>query len=170
VTFRVMVTDRLSKLAEESVDVAVRIGPVRDESLIARRLRKTRMLTVATPAYLARRGTPRKVADLERHDCLGGQAPSGRPYPWLFESGMRPVPLVLVVDHAQTLIDAALAGLGVTQLFDYLAEPLLRSGALIQLLPDESTFGPDVHAVCTPGRRAAARIRAAFEAFADAFR
>src|SRR6476469_3125255 len=69
--FRVLVTDRLSKMAEESVDVAVRVGPVGESTLVARRLRRTRLVTVASPAYLARRGMPARVSDLERHDCLG---------------------------------------------------------------------------------------------------
>jgi LysR family transcriptional regulator, regulator for bpeEF and oprC len=167
--FRVLVTDRLSKLAEESVDIAVRVGPLAESSLIARRLRRTRLFTVASPAYLARRGGLRRVADLDQHDCLSLVAPNGRPHPWLFASGPRPVRAALIIDHGPSLVDAALAGLGVTQLFDYMAEGLVREGKLVAVLGDEVADGPDVHAVCAPGRRAAARIRAAFEAFADAF-
>jgi hypothetical protein len=62
-----------------------------------------------------------------------------------------------VVDDGPTLVDAALAGLGVTQLFDYMAEPLLREGRLVQVLASEVAAGPDVHAVCSPGRRPRAR-------------
>src|SRR5579871_1632814 len=54
--FEVRVSDQLSRLAEEEVDVAVRVGAMRASSLVSRRLRKTRMLTVAAPGYLARRG------------------------------------------------------------------------------------------------------------------
>lgn len=168
-SFRVMVTDKLTKMAEESVDVAVRVGPLVDSSLVARRLRRTRMVTVASPNYLARRGTPRKLEDLERHDCLVLVAPNGRARPWLFASGARPVPAALLVDYGPSLLDTALAGLGVAQLFDYMADALIRDGHLVSVLPDEVADGPDVHAVCAPGRRAAARIRAAFDAFTEAF-
>jgi DNA-binding transcriptional LysR family regulator len=168
-TFRVLVTDRLSKLAEESVDVAVRVGPIRETTLTARRLRSTRLVTVAAPAYLARRGTPRRVADLAEHDCLALLAPNGRPRPWLFASGAHPVTPILAVDHGPSLIDAARAGLGVTQLFDFMADEPVRAGQLTQILAHELAAGPDVHAVCAPGRRAAARVRVAFAAFADAF-
>lgn len=168
-SFRVMVTDKLTKLAEESVDVAVRVGPLAESSLVARRLRRTRMVTVASPNYLARRGRPRSLDDLERHDCLVLVAPNGRPRPWLFASGPRPVPATLLVDYGPSLLDTALAGLGIAQLFDYMADELIRDGRLVLVLPDEIADGPDVHAVCAPGRRAAARTRAAFVAFTEAF-
>jgi DNA-binding transcriptional LysR family regulator len=167
--FRVLVTDRLSRIAEEAVDVAVRIGPLAESSLVSRRLRRTRLYTVAAPGYLLRRGTPRSPDELERHDCLVLLAPNGRPRPFLFRSGPRPLAAALSIDHGPTLVDAALAGLGVTQLLDYMAEPALAEGRLVQLLADASAPGPDVHAVCAPGRRSTARVRAAFAAFADAF-
>ena len=166
---RVAVTDRLSKLAEESVDIAVRVGPVREASLVMRRLRTTRLVTVAAPSYLARRGTPRKPEDLDGHDCLVLLSPGGKPHPWAFASGARPTRGAVVVDHGPTLTYLALAGMGVTQLFDYMADEHVRSGALSIVLEREIATGPDVHAVCAPGRRAAARVRAAFEAFAEAF-
>lgn len=168
-TFRVVVTDRLSRLTEEAVDVALRVGPLPDSSLVARRLRETRLLTVAAPAYLARRGTPKRTEDLADHDCLVLQAPDDRPRPWLFREGPLPVRPTLLLNHAPTLVEVALGGLGVTQLFDFMAEPHVREGRLLEVLADRTTEGPAVHAVCTPGRRAAPRIRAAFEAFADSF-
>jgi DNA-binding transcriptional LysR family regulator len=167
--FRVIVTDRLSKLAEESVDIAVRVGPVREAALIVRRLRVTRLVTVAAPSYLARRGVPRKIEDLDGHDCLVLLSPHGKPHAWVFKSGPRPTKGAVIVDHGPTLTDLALAGMGITQLFDYMATEHVRSGALSLVLEREIAEGPDVNAVCAPGRRAAARVRAAFDAFADAF-
>jgi DNA-binding transcriptional LysR family regulator len=167
--FRLLVTDRISKLAEESVDIAVRVGPMTTPSLITRRLRRTRCLTVCAPAYLARRGTPRTLADLAQHDCLVAMAPNGRPHPWLFRSGPLVIAPTLVVDHGPTLIDAARSGLGITQLLDFMAEEPLREGKLFQLLANDVGAGPDVHAVCAPGRRSSPRVRAAFDAFAATF-
>lgn len=63
----------------------------------------------------------------------------------------------------------ASAGLGITQLFDYMADAPVRRGELSLLFEREIAGGPDVYAVCAPGRKAAARVRAAFEAFAEAF-
>ena len=168
-TFSVKVTDQLSRLAEESVDVAVRVGALRESALVARRLRATRLLTVASPAYLARRGTPEDVDALGQHDCLVLLGVGGKPRPWVFASGLVPVPAVMLVDHGPTLVEAALAGLGVAQAFDFMVEADLRTGRLVELLPASAGPGPDIHAVCTPGRRASANVRAAFHAFADAF-
>ena len=56
-----------------------------------------------------------------------------------------------------------------TQAFDYMVDPHLRAGRLVQLCADEVVDGPSIHAVCAPGRRATPRVRAAFAAFADAF-
>jgi LysR family transcriptional regulator, regulator for bpeEF and oprC len=168
-TFRALVTDRLSRMAEESVDIAVRVGPLPESSLVVRRLRATRLVTVAAPGYLSRRGAPTRVEDLARHDCLVLVAPDGRPRPYLFRGGPHPVTPTILIDQAPLLVDGALAGLGVTQLFDFMAAPLLRQGLLTQLLEEEAADGPPIHAVCTPGRRASPRIRAAFSAFADAF-
>ncbi|UQA63070.1 LysR family transcriptional regulator [Polyangium aurulentum] len=167
--FSVRITDQLSKLAEEAVDVAVRVGPMPASSLVARRLRRTRLFTVASPAYLSRRGPIAQLEDLARHDCLVLVAPNNKPRPWLFASGPMPVAATLLVDHGPTLVDAALAGLGVTQAFDFMVAEHLRAGRLVQVLGDLTSEGPDVHAVCAPGRRASANVRAAFHALADVF-
>ena len=167
--FRLLVTDALSHLAEESVDVALRIGALTDSSLITRRLRGTRLVTVASPTYLAQRGPVDRVDALDDHACLVLIGASGRPWPWMFRSGPRPIKPVLITTHGPSLVDAALAGLGVTQAFGFMVEPFLRQGRLVALLSDEVADGPDIHAICSPGRRATARVRAAFAAFADAF-
>lgn len=168
-TFDVRVTDQLSRFAEESVDVAVRVGTLAESSLVARRLRRTRLLTIASPAYLARQGTPSKPEQLREHRCLMTRGPNNKTRPFLFASGPLMVEPALLVDHAPTLVDAALAGLGVTQAFDFMVSALLDEGRLVQLLPTAAADGPDIHAVCAPGRRASANVRAAFAALAESF-
>lgn len=168
-TFRVAVSDRLARLGEEPVDVALRVGPLSDSALIAKKLRETRLVVVASPAYLARAGTPRDPSELDAHDCLVTLAPSGKPHPWLFRSGPREVRPLLSLDHAPSLVDALLAGLGVAQVLDFMVDGLVRLGKLTQIFADEVAVGPSIHAVCAPGRRASPRVRAAFEAFAGAF-
>jgi DNA-binding transcriptional LysR family regulator len=136
---------------------------------VARRLRRTRLVTVASPAYLARRGRPSRLDQLEQHDCLTTLSPTNKPRPWLFESGPLPVTPALVTDHGPTLVDAALASLGVAQVFDFMVREELRAGSLVQLFAELSCDGPEVHAVCAPGRRASPNVRAAFHVFADVF-
>ncbi len=167
--FRVIVTDQLSRLNEESVDVAVRVGVLSDSSLVARSLRPTTLMTIAAPTYLARKGTPKRLDELAAHDCVSLVAPNGKPWPWMFASGPRPVRSVLVVNHGPTLLDSVRAGLGIGQAFDFMLDVPLRDGELERLFESETAKGPDVYAVCTPGRRATPRVRAAFDAFAEAF-
>lgn len=168
-SFTVKVSDALSKLAEESVDVALRMGVLADSSLVARRLMGTRLVTIASPAYLARATELKTLAQLDDHECLGLTGPSGRPHPWLFSSGPRPVKASLMLDHGPSLVHGALAGLGVTQAFDFMVKPLLAEGKLVQVLPALAAAGPEVHAVCAPGRKATAAVRAAFDVLTEAF-
>jgi LysR family transcriptional regulator for bpeEF and oprC len=168
--FRVHVSDEPSRLAEERIDVAVRIGALPDSSLSVRRLQGTTLVTVAAPSYLARRGDVRTIGDLDAHDCLNLIGPTGRAWPWVFASGPRPVASVMLTEHGPSLLQAALAGLGVTQVFGFMAEGWIREGRLVQVLREEAGAGPEVYALCSPGRRATPRIKAAFEAFADACR
>ncbi len=64
-------SDRVVDLVEEGWDVAVRIGRIHDQTLIARKLTRCRLLVAASPTYLAERGTPRALAELSSHNCLG---------------------------------------------------------------------------------------------------
>jgi LysR family transcriptional regulator, regulator for bpeEF and oprC len=167
-SYRLMLTDRVARLGEESIDVAIRIGALPSSALIARRLRSTRLVVVASPSYLARAGTPRRPSELAGHDCIALHGPSGKPHAWQFASAAIEVRPRLSLDHAPSLIDALLAGLGVAQVFDFMVEELLRAGRLVALFADEAVDGPHIYALCAPGRRATARVRAAFDAFADA--
>ncbi len=168
-SFRLVVTDQLSRLGEESVDVAVRVGPLVDSSLIARKLRTTEIWTVASPGWLARHGAPATPDDIEDRDGLVLFAPNGKPRMFHFREGQRAPRTTLVVDHGPTLVDAAIAGMGITQVFDFMVDEIVREGRLVRVLVDHTAEGPPVHALCAPGRRATARVRAAFDAFADAF-
>ena len=97
------------------------------------------------------------------------RGPNNKTRPFLFASGPLMAEPALLVDHAPTLVDAALAGLGVTQAFDFMVSALIDEGRLVQLLPATAADGPDIHAVCAPGRRASANVRAAFAALAESF-
>jgi len=167
--FDVRVSDQLSRFAEESVDVAVRIGTLASSTLVARRLKKTRIVTIASPGYLARHGTPLKAAQLGEHRCLVVRAPDNKPRPFVLSTGAVPVKPLLVVDHGPTLLDAALAGLGVTQAFDFMVEPLVRDGKLVEVIPELAAKGPDIFAVCPAGRKTSANVRATFDALAEHF-
>jgi DNA-binding transcriptional LysR family regulator len=137
--------DQIGDMVGDGIDLAIRLGQPQTSSLIARKLMDTRVLTVATPAYLRKHGTPRKPADLERHTCIHFRNPAtGRPFDWEFHRGGK---VTVVHPHSQmTLNDAGtmesvlLSGYGLAQVIDIAVEPLLRSGALLPVLgawPDE---------------------------------
>lgn len=141
-TVELVARDRLGDLVAEGFDAAIRFGNPEPSSLIVRRLLDTRVVTVAAPSYLARRGRPLQPMDLatQGHECfLFRDSATGRPFDWEFhrQGQVLVVPVtgrVLVNDgHTQTA--ACLAGVGIAQLFEMGLEDELKSGALIDLFP-----------------------------------
>jgi DNA-binding transcriptional LysR family regulator len=167
--FTLRVSDALAKVGEGEVDLALRVGVLADSTLVARKLCSTRIVSAATPAYLSRRGTPHSLEQLERHDCLVLVAPNGKPRPWLFASGPRAVPATMLVDHGPSLVDAALSGLGICQAFDFMVQPLIATGALVEVLPQLAATGPNIFAVCTAAKKTNPNVRVAIDALAKAF-
>jgi len=175
--FRFDVTDRVATLSGGGYDVAVRMGELEDSSLVARLLRRTRWVTVAAPAYLARRAMPKAPDDLAQHDCLRFVGPKGKPVDWTFHDGTRErrsrtvaTSGTLLVDHGTSLLDGAKAGLGVAQVLDFMIGDAIQTGALVEVLASSSARGPDIRAVTTRARSRSANIRAFVEFLGDAFR
>ena len=142
-----MARDHLGDLVGDGFDLAIRLGQPQSSSLIARKLMDTRVLTVATPAYLRKHGTPKKPADLESpdHVCIHFRNPAtGRPFDWEFHRGGK-VTIVnprsqITLNDGGTMESVLLSGYGLAQVIDIAVEPMLRSGALIPVLtawPDE---------------------------------
>ena len=143
VDIRLALSDRVVNLQEDDIDLAVRIGELPDSSLIATRVGAIREVVCGSPAYLARRGTPRSPADLRAHDCIsfeGMTSPAG----WKFalgksgKSGKSTVSVAirsrLIVNTAEAAIDAATAGLGVARVLSYQVAGALRAGTLTLVL------------------------------------
>jgi DNA-binding transcriptional LysR family regulator len=169
--FRVSLSDRLARLAAESYDVAIRLGELADSSLVSRRLRSTRWVTVASPGYLARCAPPKTVGDLSQHNCLRFVDPAGKPRELVFAGGAAvKTGGNLLIDNGLQLLEAAKAGMGVCQVLDFMADAPLREGSLIELLPAFSAEGPSVHALMTQARAGSANVRAFMRFLVDAFR
>lgn len=162
-------SDRVVRFAEDRVDVALRVGPAVDESLVAHVLLRPSWVTVASPAYLARRPPPKSVDDLAAHDCLRFAQGRSRPRPWTFATRSFEPEGPLDVDLGDALVDAAIAGVGVAQVLDFMAEGALRDGALVELLAHERAPGPAVQAV-HPAGRTLPRVRALLAFLADELR
>jgi DNA-binding transcriptional LysR family regulator len=144
----ISVRDAMGDLVAEGVDVAVRFGAPEPSSLRARLLLETRVLTCASPAYVARHGAPTHPEQLaQSHQCLLIRDPrTGRPFDWEFQRGKEVVPLTasgrLMVNDTGSLLGACLGGTGVAQLLEIYARGLIAQNRLVQILPDwaEETF------------------------------
>jgi DNA-binding transcriptional LysR family regulator len=141
-------TDSVVDLAGEGVDVALRIGRIGDEGLVARPLRPYRMVIAASPAYLARHGTPRRAAELARHVCLS-HAVWQRRSEWVLHDGDEPVhwPELarLLCNQGDGLRVAALRGLGLVMQPEVLLADDLAAGRLVAVLPECAPLPRQVH-------------------------
>ena len=129
--------DRNLDLIEEGIDVAVRIGNLPDSNLIARQVGSVRRVAVASPRYIAARGTPRVPADLAKHDTIFGMARSSA-REWRFGRKRRGAVMRLsprlLVDDVEAQVQAAKAGRGVARMLSYQVAEELAAGTLVCLL------------------------------------
>jgi DNA-binding transcriptional LysR family regulator len=160
----VRLDDRYADLVDDDIDVAVRVGQLRDSRLIARRLTHARHLLVAAPAYLATRPAPRTIDDLEKHDrLLFRSRNSGRVLDWVFERSRRRISWPPRRGHtfssSDALIAAATAGMGIAQVLDLSAADAVAAGQLRPLLPRFAAEGPPVSVVSTPEKLLLPKVR-----------
>lgn len=155
--------DRYVDLVEEGYDVAIRIGPLPDSSLIARKIGETRLVLVASPAYLAGCGRPRQPRDLGNHDCLlyRGRGGVGE---WRFgrDNGEEQTARIggpVITNNGEALKMAALAGLGIARLPSFMLDDALEAGTLVELLADWPSEPLPIQAVYAPNRHLSAKVR-----------
>ena len=165
VTTELGLNDRLVDLAEEGWDLAIRIGRLRDSSMVARRLAPNRLVVCAAPSYLKRHGTPHTVADLAAQNCLGYTlAQQASAAEWLFGADGEIRVQVngnLRANNGDALRAATQAGLGLARQPTFIIADDLRAGTLVALPLDQPEMQTSaVHAVYLPDRRPPAKVRA----------
>lgn len=149
-------------LVEAGVDLAIRIAERPDETLVVRRLGTSRVIVVASPGYLAHAGAPTRPGDVARHAFVGF-APLAWRDRWRIgdeEIRIRPV---LVTDSSESLRSAAIAGLGLVALPDWMVGDAIAAGQLVRVLAEHPAPESGVYAV-HPSRRL---IPASVRAFVD---
>jgi len=157
--------DRVVDLIEEGWDVALRIGQLKDTSMVARKLANCRMVVCAAPSYLAEHGTPTSVAALAGHNCLGYtlSRPLGTDR-WTFgAAGDVTVPITgnMRASNGDALVAAAVAGHGVTYQPTFLVAEALKSGQLVPLVLDHPPIElHGIFSVFPANRRQPAKVRA----------
>jgi DNA-binding transcriptional LysR family regulator len=164
ISVELLLTERRLDLADEGIDLAVRIAdPGQRAGLVQTRLTTFTMIACAAQSYLSARGNPRAPADLARHACLV-QSGSLRHDTWRFERGGKwtsvQVQGALSSNDVDALRLAARAGMGIALLPSFLAEADIRTGALRPLLGRFSSPRIDVYAVYGERRHLPARVRA----------
>ena len=184
-TLDLRLDDTAVSLIDESIDVAIRIGSLdAATNLVARRLTGHARVLCASPAYLAQRGTPRHPADLAAHDCLQfAFADNRRTWRLRRNAGIKDVKVedmpveeiavnaVVQANNGELLRRAALAGLGVAMLADWLVREDLAAGRLVRVLADyDVNPGPmdvGLHALYQANRRGSHKIHAFVDLLAE---
>ncbi len=143
VDIQLRLSDRNFNLAEEHVDMALRIGTLPDSNLVASKVAAVHLVTCASPAYLRRRGEPRHPRDLHKHCCItfdGIMSATEWAYRVDGDSKRIAVHSRLSVSTAESAIQAAVEGFGLTRVISYQIHDLVKSGALKHIL---SPFEPE---------------------------
>jgi DNA-binding transcriptional LysR family regulator len=162
-TISLELTDRLVDIVNEGIDVAVRIGALDDSSLVGSKLADNRRVVVASPAYLASRGTPSHPSELARHDCLTFGTYGNQARGWQFLVDGKPVSVrvagSLECNDGAVLRDWALAGRGLAWRSMWEVGEDLKAGRLAAVL--DAFAAPDnaIHAVFPQRRHLPLRVR-----------
>jgi DNA-binding transcriptional LysR family regulator len=137
ILLRLRLSDRVVSLQEEHVDLGIRIGPLPDSGIVARRIGSVRRVVCASPDYLLSRGRPQTPQDIAVHDCVTFTGFT-HTESWEFQTGGSPasVPIRsrLQVDAAEAVVEAALAGAGIARLFSFHVAQAVKDGRLSLLL------------------------------------
>jgi LysR family transcriptional regulator for bpeEF and oprC len=175
ISLEVRFNDRYVDIASEHVDVAVRVGKVTAPDIIARRIAASRLLTCASPKYLAQAGMPRTPEDLRKHRLIGHlRGDSQRPADWQFKHGdgtrsLR-LPMALSFNTVDALTISALEGAGVVQQLDLLVSSYLAEGRLVEVLRDQSCEGPPLSVIYPKATQHLAKVRVFADFAADLMR
>nr|WP_245271706.1 LysR family transcriptional regulator [Rhizobium sp. IBUN] len=159
------ITNRNVDLVAEGYDLAIRLGPLPDSGLVARKLEDAPLRLVAAPHYLERAGIPRHVEELAKHECLPFVMPStGRCAPWLFRVDGRdvdwtPAGRIRVFDDVLGVVSLAENGLGICQIYDFIARDRIEQGRLVDVLGHARGRSRPFSLIFAPHRRLSTATR-----------
>jgi LysR family transcriptional regulator for bpeEF and oprC len=165
----IRLSDAYTDIVKEGIDVAVRVGELKDSSLVSRRFMTHHMVLVGSPTYLTHRGEPRRLDQLSAHDAVLHRMPTtGKDRPWLFRQRGNPVQLHptsrVRIDDGEGLVQAALLGMGLAQVPDYFVREELARGDLIEVLASSRPAPNPVSLVYPGARLVPQRVRALVDA------
>ena len=166
-----MFGDEYTDLVKEGIDLAIRIGPLEDSSLIAKKIGSSPRVVVASPAYLVKHGRPKKPTDLIKHSCLYYSLQKS-PDLWYFNSTQVGDESVRVngrvkASSPDAVCDATLEGLGISILGEWYVREHIKNGRLIKILPDFKPTAYDIHAVYPERRFVPQKVKRMIEYLTD---
>lgn len=157
-TVSLILTNDLLDLRESNIDIAIRLGQLNDSTLIARRLTDRTVHTCASPAYLARHGSPTAIKELREHSCLVGTMDF-----WRFQEAGKAQTIRLSgkirCNSGRVLLAQAVEGLGIVQLPDYYVRPLIQTGQLEEVLEKHRIPAEGIWAVVTEHKKMSTKVR-----------
>ncbi|GAA5158159.1 LysR family transcriptional regulator [Viridibacterium curvum] len=156
-------SDHQVDMVEAGLDMAIRIGELGTQNLVARPIGKARLMTCASPAYLARRGTPKHPADLRHHACLT-YAYNADPHNWRYQGPNEQTEVVHVSGPAHgnngiALRELAAQGLGISRAPDFVMQSAVEEGRLVEILPEWNTGLLNIYAAYPSRRHLSAKVR-----------
>jgi DNA-binding transcriptional LysR family regulator len=165
VTIDLRLSDHMVDLIEDGVDLAVRIGDLADTRLLSRRLSPHRLCCYASPAYLAKHGSPQHPNELEAHETVNLRYQNtGQLFRWPFHTGDRDIEILpssgIIVDASEAVIASVAAGAGIGMLTSFMAAPRVERGELIPVLSDFAVERHNITAVWPESRRTNPAVRA----------
>lgn len=164
ITLDIVLSDGLADFVEEGLDLAIRVGRVGSENLVARHIGETALLVAASPDYLARAGEPAHPDDLLRHACFT-YAYSSTGNQWQFEGKEGQTAIVRIggpvnANNGMVLAEMAAAGGGIVLAPCFILAPLIASGRLVQVLPEWKQRRLPIHVVYPTRRHLSAKVQA----------
>jgi len=163
INIRFYLADRVLHLLEEHVDLALRIGELPDSSLMGVQVGNVRKVTCASPAYLAARKAPKNPKELSTHECITNTTLDDTAHWDYFQNGKSKFPVSirsrLSVTTAESCVDSAVAGVGITRVLSYQSQNAVSTGKLKLILEDYEPSPFPVHVVYSGGRALPLKLR-----------
>jgi DNA-binding transcriptional LysR family regulator len=166
IKLEVHISNRNVDFHEENFDLAIRFRSPPDSTMIARHLEDATLVVVASPAYLKRAGAPRKLADLEQHECIQFDLPSsGRRIPWVFNEDGNEKEIILAGNYSCTedllaCVTLAKADAGLFQTYKFIVKKELADGSLVEVLQAFGGCSRPLSLLYPHGRLLPSRVRA----------
>ncbi|MEM8642843.1 MAG: LysR family transcriptional regulator [Cyanobacteria bacterium P01_G01_bin.54] len=159
----ISLSDRRVDLIEDGIDAVVRVGRSPDSNLIMQILGTATEVVCASPAYVAKYGTPQTPAELQQHHCINHVVPqTGRVRDWRFQLDGQVTTVEvtgpLTIDHAETATAAAIAGAGIIQLYNFVVGEAIAAGQLVPLLENYAPPGVPIAVIYAQKRYLSAKV------------